>query len=213
LDYAQGLSINGTVVPAIRERITDTAVELTAGQTLAIAGLMSTREESVNSGLPWVSEVPYLGAPFRKVSNKTNEIELLILVTPELVDAMDACEVPQCGPGMSTTSPTDWELYLKGHLEVPNCCPNGSDPNSPPSDGMIGPEEVPTPSPVLTPDNRPLPRGSNVGSAQVARRPNVTSSYNRNNSSKSNHSGGESRYNDANTPPPFVGPVGYDVIK
>ena len=56
----------------------------------------------------------------------TNEVELLIMVTPELVDAMDANEVPQCGPGMATTSPTDWELYMKGHLEVPNCCPNGN---------------------------------------------------------------------------------------
>ena len=73
-----------------------------------------------------------------------NEVELLIMVTPELVAPMDPDEVPPCGPGLNTTTPTDWELFMKGHVEVPNCCPNG-DPNAPP-DGKIGPD-----SGVLTP--------------------------------------------------------------
>jgi pilus assembly protein CpaC len=51
-----------------------------------------------------------------------NEVELLILVTPELVAGMDADQVPPCGPGMQTASPNDWELYLRGYVEVPNCC-------------------------------------------------------------------------------------------
>ena len=57
------------------------------------------------------------------MKEQVNEIELLILVTPDLVEGMDACEVPPCGPGMQTTSPSDWELFMKGHLEVPKCCP------------------------------------------------------------------------------------------
>ena len=97
-----------------------------AGQTLAIAGLVQCRIEASNQGLPWISEVPYLGVPFRKVSEATNEIELVIIVTPEFAEALDASEVPPCGPGMQTTSPSDWELFMKGHLEVPKCpdsCP------------------------------------------------------------------------------------------
>jgi pilus assembly protein CpaC len=207
LDPARSITINGTLVPGLRSREADTAVEMTAGQTLAIAGLVSSREESENRGLPWISEVPYLGAPFRKVSSELNEVELLIMVTPELVAPMDADEVPPCGPGMGTTSPTDWELYMKGHLEVPNCCPNG-DPNAPPPDGMIGPEAG-----VLTPENRPFKGNSDVGSAQVARRPNGASSQNRYNSSKSTRGSVDSRSGGTNAPPPFVGPVGYDVIK
>ena len=112
--------------PGIKERVVDTGVEMQAGQTLAIAGLVQNRVETENRGLPWISEVPYLGTFFRRVEEKNNEIELLILVTPELVDAMDAHEVSQCGPGMRTTSPSDWELFFQGHLEVPNCCPPGA---------------------------------------------------------------------------------------
>lgn len=109
--------------PAIKSREVDTGVELMAGQTLAIAGLVQTRIEAQNRGLPIVSEVPYLGALFRRVREERNEIETLVLVTPELVEAMEPEEVPQCGPGMRTTSPSDCELYLKGFLEVPNPCP------------------------------------------------------------------------------------------
>jgi pilus assembly protein CpaC len=115
------LSVDG--IPARRTRTVDTGVEMGVGQTLAIAGLVQTRIEAENKGLPWVSEVPYVGMLFRRVYEKRNEVELLVLVTPELVDAMDAHEVPPCGPGMRTTSPDDADLFFKGHLEVPNCCP------------------------------------------------------------------------------------------
>ena len=123
LDYAHGTTINGGQVPGILTRNTQTTVELQAGQTLAIAGLVEYLSEGSISGLPWISEVPYLGALFRNVHNQLNEIELLILVTPELVDPLNASEVPPCGPGSMTTDPSDWELFMKGYLEVPRCCP------------------------------------------------------------------------------------------
>ena len=100
----------------------ETGVEMKAGQTLAIAGLVQNTVESQNSGLPWISEVPYLGVPFRSVKEQINEVETLILVTPELVEPLDANQVPPCGPGMESASPSDWELFFKGHLEVPVCC-------------------------------------------------------------------------------------------
>jgi pilus assembly protein CpaC len=118
----KSLTVGG--VPALKNRVVDCGVELRAGQTLAIGGLVQQRVEAENKGLPLVSEVPYLGALFRRVEEQINEVELLILVTPELVEAMDASQVPPCGPGMQTTSPDDCELFLKGHLEVPNCCPS-----------------------------------------------------------------------------------------
>lgn len=113
--------------PAFRNRKVDTGVELEAGQTLAIAGLLQHRIETSRQGLPWVSELPYVGAAFRRDREEMNEVELLIFVTPELVAGMDADQVPQCGPGMRTASPSDWELYLKGYIEVPNCCPTSND--------------------------------------------------------------------------------------
>jgi pilus assembly protein CpaC len=211
LDPTRNYVVGDTTIPGILTREADTAVEMTAGQTMAIAGLLSSREDSENSGLPFISDVPYLGVPFRKVKSETNEIELLILVTPELVEPMDASEVPQCGPGLATTTPGDWDLYMKGHIEVPNCCPN--DKNSPPSDGMIGPEAVPAPSGALTPENRPVSRNGSGASAQVARRTSVSGAQNRYSSSRPTRGSSDSRGNDLNSPPPFVGPVGYDVIK
>lgn len=118
VDASRGLNDQ----PAFRTRQVDTGVEMKAGQTLAIAGLIQNRVESERQGLPWISELPYIGAAFRSTREEMNEVELIILVTPELVEGMEADQVPPCGPGMQTTSPDDPELYLKGYLEVPFCC-------------------------------------------------------------------------------------------
>ena len=131
-------------VPSLKTREVDTGVEMRAGQTLAVAGLVQQRIESSNRGLPWISEVPYLGAPFRTVKETVNEVELLILVTPELVDAMDASQVPPCGPGLNTTSPSDCELFLKGHMEVPKCCPHGSTAECPACNNVGGHDPMPS---------------------------------------------------------------------
>jgi pilus assembly protein CpaC len=211
LDAATGTLIAGTRVPGIKSRDASTAVEMMAGQTLAIAGLVQTEIESETNGIPWVSDVPYLGAAFRHVKEQRNEVELLILVTPELAEPLDSCEVPPCGPGMATTSPSDWELYLKAHLEVPKCAPcpaygngcgspggpggsAGNESCAPPSDGIIGsPEQVPTPRPSID-DSRSKPN-----SRYSPTKPDSTASPA---SSKSPEG-----------PPGFIGPAGYDVVK
>jgi len=145
-DASQFAVVNNQTVIGYRKREVDTAVEMQAGQTLAIAGLVQTRTEAENKGVPWLSELPYIGVPFRHVRERKNDVELVIMVTPELVEAMDAHEVPQCGPGMRTTSPGDWDLFFKGHLEVPNCGPGGesTDYAQPrPSYSESGPEMLP----------------------------------------------------------------------
>jgi len=120
-DSSLGVEINSFSVPALKTRKIDTGVELKAGQTLALAGLVQTRVEASERGLPFLSDIPYLGAAFRSVSEEVNEIELLILVTPEFADGMQPHEVPPCGPGMESVSPTNRQLYFGGHLEVPTC--------------------------------------------------------------------------------------------
>jgi pilus assembly protein CpaC len=215
--------------PALKNRSADTAVELMAGQTFAIAGLVENRVEASVQGIPWVSEVPYLGAAFSTKHETVNEVEVLILVTPDLVGPMDACEVPTCGPGMATTSPNDWELFMYGHLEVPNCCPapggncgpctgpQGADGLQPPGDGMIGPEPVPSPEPAGTtrtaPSNNPQaapgsPRTYSQPTPAVASRPNDR--YSRANPHTSPR---PKASDDPNEPPGFIGPIGYDVVK
>jgi pilus assembly protein CpaC len=117
-------SING--IPALKSREVETGVELRAGQTLAIAGLLEQKTEASVSGLPWISEIPYLGVPFSTKTFQTNEVELLVLITPQIVDGLEPGEVPTCLPGSQTADPTDWELFFKGQIEVPNCCPQAA---------------------------------------------------------------------------------------
>ncbi len=157
LDNANGVTINGTRVPGLRSRWVDTAVEMKAGQTLALAGLIQTRIEAQNRGIPWLADLPWAGAAFRRVEEQKNEIELVVTVRPELVDALDPLEVPACLPGEQTTSPNDVELYFRGYLEVPSCCTDGSCGNcqmgTMPNGTVIevpGGEAVPTPAETET---------------------------------------------------------------
>ncbi|MCS7239006.1 MAG: pilus assembly protein N-terminal domain-containing protein [Thermoguttaceae bacterium] len=126
VDLARSITVNGQTIYAFNTREVDTGVELQAGQTLAIAGLVQTRVEAERRGLPVLSELPLIGIPFRKVVERTNEVELLILVTPELVDALNPEEVPPGGPGLHSDRPSDWQLYVRGLLEVPRKTPAGS---------------------------------------------------------------------------------------
>jgi pilus assembly protein CpaC len=98
-----------------------------------LGGLLQVRTESINSGLPGLADVPYLGVFFRRVREEQNEVELLITVTPDYAGAMEPHQVPPVVPGVSTESPTDCEFYFKGYMEVPvtgngNCAP-GCGPN------------------------------------------------------------------------------------
>ncbi|MGV3485204.1 MAG: type II and III secretion system protein family protein [Planctomycetaceae bacterium] len=119
-DATRGIVTQGTQITGFTTRYVETAVEMQAGQTFAIAGLLQSRTEATTRRTPFLGELPYVGTLFRRVKERRNDIELLITVTPEFVEAMEPHEVPCGGPGLSTTSPTDKELYWKGYIEVPN---------------------------------------------------------------------------------------------
>jgi hypothetical protein len=138
------------------------------------------------------------------VEQKTNEVELVILVTPELVDAMDAHEVPSCGPGMRTTSPDDFDLYLKGHLEVPNCCPPGCDQGAPcegAADGVMPREGM------IIEGREQMQLTGQAGTAKPANR------RNRYTLSRPSNQPADSRRAGKKTQPGLIGPIGYDVLE
>jgi pilus assembly protein CpaC len=209
LDETRSFNFNGTQVPSIKNRDIKTTVELRAGETLALAGLVQTVLEAENGGLPWISEVPYLGAAFRHVKETRNEIELLMLVTPEWVEGMDANQAPVCGPGSSTTSPTDWQLFMRGYVEVPKCpaaCPGGPCPagNAPPDGAIIGPgENVPTPPPT----------DAAARAARLARQPSAAGPQSRYSPSQPNSAPATSATSPPNRGPGLIGPAGYDEVK
>ncbi len=155
LDPTQSFEIApGVESPAFTLRQVDTGVEMKAGQTLAIAGLVQKRLNATKEEVPWIGELPYIGAAFRKVSQKEEEIELLFLVTPEVVQALDPCEVPQCFPGMHTDVPGDCDLYSRGLDEVPSkgpCGPCGCAPCAGPNGFREGPGYGPEGAPMMGP--------------------------------------------------------------
>lgn len=168
LDSAAGVTIDSFTVPGLRTRRADTGVTMNAGQTLALAGLVQNRIETEHKGLPFVSDLPYLGVPFRRVEDRNNEIELLIMVTPELVDALDPHEVPPMMPGMNSDSPSNWDLYFRGHIEVPNNAGHHGQqfhqptPQYPESNLQqpVPPEDVPPGEPVAPQQSRRQPQRS-----------------------------------------------------
>ena len=191
--------------PSLKDRMVETGVEMKAGQTLAIAGLVQNLIEAQNSGLPWISEVPYLGVPFRHVNEQTNEVETLIMVTPELVEPLDANQVPLCGPGMETTSPSDWELFFKGHIEVPVCCNGGC------NGAMGGGCPTPAPAGVFGPqpsEPLPTPAPSRVNGAAA----DPYSRYPSSNPKDANNPNSPAQADAHNPDPPFAGPIGYDPL-
>lgn len=93
-------------------RSTSTTVDLREGQTLALAGLIQEQQRGDKSRVPWIGDLPVVGALFGSQSVSRDETELVILVTPELVHPMEPDQVPGLLPGMEVTEPDDVEFYL-----------------------------------------------------------------------------------------------------
>jgi pilus assembly protein CpaC len=98
-------------IPALTVRRVDTTVELGSGQSFAIAGLLQESTTLTGSAVPFLGDVPILGALFRSDSFQRNETELVILVTPYLVQPADgpaAVSLPTDG----WTPPNDLQRLL-----------------------------------------------------------------------------------------------------
>lgn len=90
LDFANGLSISGFTVPALSSRKVKTEVELSEGQSFAIGGLLDNRETKNLSKIPFIGDVPILGKFFQSISKLRSNTELIVIVTPEIVNPIPA---------------------------------------------------------------------------------------------------------------------------
>jgi len=90
LDYANGLSVSGFTVPGLTTRRVDTEVELKDGQSFVIAGLLNNQITEQLSRMPGLASIPLLGKLFQSRSVAKSNSELLIVVTPELVNPIPA---------------------------------------------------------------------------------------------------------------------------
>lgn len=84
------VTLNGYVVPALTIRRAETTVELGSGQSFMIAGLMSTNSRNTAEKTPGAADLPILGSLFRSTNFQKGETELVIVVTPMLVNPVDS---------------------------------------------------------------------------------------------------------------------------
>ncbi|MBK7972193.1 MAG: pilus assembly protein N-terminal domain-containing protein [Deltaproteobacteria bacterium] len=94
LDYTNGVVLEDFRIPALDTRRAETTVQLHDGQSIVIAGLMMTKKEQGEEKVPWLGDVPVLGALFRSDSNDNSETELVILLTARIVRPLPAGSTP-----------------------------------------------------------------------------------------------------------------------
>jgi pilus assembly protein CpaC len=129
IDQTLGTTISGTAVPGFDTQKLHATVEMEPGQTFALGGLIQHTVNATITRVPVVGDIPFLNFFFSFKSYNETETELLILVTPHLVDAMACDQLPKYLPTQETRSPDDFELFLEGIMEAPRgqreVCPNG----------------------------------------------------------------------------------------
>ncbi|MHC8322524.1 type II and III secretion system protein family protein [Pseudomonas sp. GB2N2] len=114
LDYNNGVTIGGTTVPAFTIRRTDTSISLADGESFVISGLISTHNASQVSKFPGLGDIPILGAFFRNSQVNREERELLMIVTPHLVQPLAAnAQLPSLpGEKLRNYDPNWYRLYF-----------------------------------------------------------------------------------------------------
>jgi pilus assembly protein CpaC len=85
LDFANALTIQGFLIPAISTRVAETEVDLKDGESFAIAGLIDNRVSEIVSKIPWIGNVPIIGNLFKTRSRSKTNTELLVVITPRYV--------------------------------------------------------------------------------------------------------------------------------
>ncbi len=115
VDFSNAVQFQGFFVPGLNTRKAETTIELSNGQSFAIAGLLRDTVRDVIDKYPVLGDIPILGALFRSRSFQKSETELVIIVTPHLVKPLDMAK--QSLPTDFYKEPDDLEFYLLGLTE------------------------------------------------------------------------------------------------
>jgi pilus assembly protein CpaC len=116
LDSTNSVRVGGVEVPGLTIRRADTTVELRNSQSFAIAGLLQNTETNRKTQVPWLGDIPVLGTLFTSSRFKNNETELVIIVTPRLVQPVS--DISQLSTPLDNKySPSDAEFFLGGKME------------------------------------------------------------------------------------------------
>ena len=114
IDTSHSLAIDNTSIPGFRTRKNETTVELPSGGSIVSAGLISTQTQQAINGLPGLMDLPVLGALFRSRDYLRQETELLIVVTPYIVHAVDPKDVVR--PDANFQEASDPQAWFLGRV-------------------------------------------------------------------------------------------------
>ncbi|MEP5152224.1 type II and III secretion system protein family protein [Planktotalea sp.] len=114
IDATTGITANGISISGFKVRRTTTTVEMRDGESFAIAGLLQDDFTDLSGQVPWLGDIPVLGALFRSADYSRNQSELVIIVTPHLV-------TPTRGEALALPTdrvrpPTEKDLFLFGRV-------------------------------------------------------------------------------------------------
>ncbi len=115
-DANSGTNIGGSNINGLQTRNFQSVVELREGQTLGVAGLIQNTSRAESARVPFIGDLPIIGRMAGLDQTASDERELVILVTPQMVHPIDEHEVPAL-PGSDVFEPSDIEFYAWGRLE------------------------------------------------------------------------------------------------
>jgi pilus assembly protein CpaC len=177
LDYTNAVSISGYTIPALSSRKADTEIELRSDQSFAISGLLDQRTTDLLSKTPGIASIPILGALFKSKNISHSTTELVVIVTPTLVDPLNEdVKITQPNMPISTLNTNSFDKSLGKRLS-----PN---PTAPPiNDAIPGADVLPPATPPaaqaappsapqnVTPAPRTAPAAVSPSSTAVPVRP------------------------------------------
>lgn len=157
LDFANGVKFEGFLIPALRTRRAKTGIELSDGQSFALAGLLDNNETQTLSKVPGLGDVPVLGNLFRSKQFQKNESELMFIVTAQVVKPVNRDDLPRLpnvenlkngsllgaepktgGGSSAITGPTGFSLKPGGETGQP-ATPDSATPVAPGKETKVAP--------------------------------------------------------------------------
>ena len=123
IDTSNSFQANGFSIDAFSRRETSTTVEMRDGESFAIAGLLSDDFTDLSGQVPWIGDVPVLGALFRSAEYSRRQTELVIIVTPHLVSPTRGGAIAL--PTDRVSPPTEQDLFLFGRVARNNAPTSG----------------------------------------------------------------------------------------
>jgi pilus assembly protein CpaC len=149
LDYTNAVTIAGFTVPALSTRRAETQVELRSNESFAISGLLDQRTTDILSKNPGAASIPILGNLFKSKNINHSTTELIVVVTPTLVDPLTENTTPvQPEMPIPTLQTGSFDQSLGKHLNPTPAAPP-IDPLKPPYGNQ--PVAPPAPAPAASP--------------------------------------------------------------